>query len=348
MITTDVALLDALADCLESGDTLTTALDKVAMARGAAEEWTHLVRRSVRSAAPVAVALRASNVLGDDELSFLSAEGADAAVVPVSSALRAVALRRRRSVARRRAIGWGLVVPFALGALTVVLDPLPNLLGGGPVLWPLLRGLFVLVALSLAIVAGVPALLRSPRARPAVLRLCAAIPGARRLTALYAEEELTTALTAFVDGGELRAGGLAAAASLLSWSPLGEALRDAARPLSPSGSLPMEGTVGGPMAGLEPLARQLSIATDLAIIGGVASRRLTERLAQRGEAIALVLTARLRLLARIGAYTLVILLSISSVMSLLSQGLPGIFTLPGGATSPEQKQLEDLMKQLEP
>ena len=38
MITTDVALLDALADCLESGDTLTSALDKVAMARGEAEE----------------------------------------------------------------------------------------------------------------------------------------------------------------------------------------------------------------------------------------------------------------------------------------------------------------------
>ncbi len=345
MITTDVALLDALADCLESGDTLTSALDKVAMARGAAEEWTLQVRRSVRPAARVAVALRASNVLGDDELSFLPAEGADAAV---SSALRAVALRRRRSLARRRAIGWGLVVPFALAALTIVLDPLPNLLGGGPVLWPLLRGLMVLAALSLAIVAGVPALLRSPRARPVVLRLCAAIPGFRRLTALYAEEELTTALTAFVDGGELRAGGLGAASSLLSWSPLGEALRDAARPLSPSGPLPMGGTVGGPMAGLEPLARHLSVATDLAIIGGVASRRLAERLAQRGEAIALVLTARLRLLARVGAYTLVVLLSISSVMSLISQGLPGMFTLPGGAASPEQKQLEDLMKQLEP
>ena len=35
-------------------------------------------------------------------------------------------------------------------------------------------------------------------------------------------------------------------------------------------------------------------------------------------------------------------------MSLISQGLPGMFTLPGGAASPEQKQLEDLMKQLEP
>jgi hypothetical protein len=102
------------------------------------------------------------------------------------------------------------------------------------------------------------------------------------------------------------------------------------------------------MGGLEPVARQLSLATDLAIVGGVASKHLAQRLAQRGEAIALFLTARLRLVARIGAYALVVLFSVSSLVGMISRGLPGMPTLPGGATSPEEKQLEELMKQLEP
>src|SRR5450432_2148525 len=117
MLTADAALLDALADCLESGDTLFEALDKVSTAGAAAENWTHDVRRSVRTEVPVARALRESNVLDDDELSLLSAEGAD---LVVASALHAVALRRRRSLARRRAIQWALVGPFGFGALTVV------------------------------------------------------------------------------------------------------------------------------------------------------------------------------------------------------------------------------------
>ena len=67
--------------------------------------------------------------------------------------------------------------------------------------------------------------------------------------ALYAEEELTTALVPFVDSGEVRTAGLTAAASILAWSPLREALRVATRQVrSPSKPLPM--------GGLEPVARQ--------------------------------------------------------------------------------------------
>lgn len=101
------------------------------------------------------------------------------------------------------------------------------------------------------------------------------------------------------------------------------------------------------MGGLEALASLLSPATDLAIIGGVASKRLQERLARRGDAIALRLTARLRLVARIVAYTLVVLFSASSLLGMISRGLPGMPTLPGGAVSPDQKELEDLLKELE-
>jgi len=336
MMTTDAGLLDALADCLESGSTLVEALEKVAKAGQAAEQWAQHVRRSAQSEVPAARALGESRVLDGEELCLLSAAGTDAAV---ASALRAVALRRRRSLARRRAIRWGLLGPFALGALTVVVDPLPNLVTGGAYFWPVFRGLFMLLIVSLAVVAGIPALLRDPRAHSRALRLCSSVPGVRRLAALYAEERLTTALVPFVEGGEVRTAGLTAAASLLAWSPLGESLSVAARAVRPP-SMPQ------PMGGLEPLARQLSLATNLAIVGGEASKRLEGRLAQRAEAITLLLTARLRLVVRIAAYALVVLFSVSSLAGMISRGLPGMPTLPGGAISPDQKELEELMKQL--
>ena len=335
VVATAPDVLDTLADCLESGDTMLAALDKVAKASAATASWAHHVRQTVRADASAAQVLRASNVLDDDELCLLSAE----APAAVASTLRAVALRRRRSVARVRAIRWGLVAPFGLGALTVVLDPLPHLITGEDYVWPVLRGLLVLLVLAVAVFAALPAVLRRPR----VLRLCTAVPGIRRLAALYGEEELVTAFVPFVDRldrGEVRAAGFTAAASLLAWSPLGDALRAPA---------PAVASPSGPLAtgGLELLARRLSLATHLAIVGGMASKRLAERLAQRGEAIALLLTARLRLVARMGAYTLVILFSISSLASMIARGIPGMSLIPGGATSPDEKQLEELLKQLQ-
>jgi hypothetical protein len=335
MLPTEPVLLDALADCLESGDALSEALDKVATAGPAAAGWAQQVHRPLRAGIPAARALLESGVLDDDERALLSTDG-DVALAP---ALRAVAVRRQRSSARRRALRWSLAGPFAFAALTVLLDPVPELIAGGAYAWPVLRGLLVLVVVTLAVVAGAPALLRRPQSRPWALRICTRVPGVRRLAALYAEEELTTALAPFGDGGEITAPGLRAIASLLAWSPLGERLAVASPPVAPATQLPM--------GGLEALASLLSPATDLAIIGGVASKRLQERLARRGDAIALRLTARLRLVARIVAYTLVVLFSASSLLGMISRGLPGMPTLPGGAVSPDQKELEDLLKELE-
>ena len=336
MISTHPALLDALADCLESGDTLPDALGKVEMAGGAAEAWVRHVRPSVRAGDPVGGALRSSNVLGDDELSLLSPEG-DGALA--AACLHTVALRRQRSLARRRAIAWGLVAPLLFAALTVVLDPLPNLITGEPFFWPVARGLLELVVLALAIALGLPALLRSPRTRRTVLRVCGAVPGLRWFAAMHAEEELVAALVPFVDGGSVTTAGLTAGASLLAWSRLGEALRVAARPPPPPGN-PL------PLSGLQPLVRELSLGSALAVVGGIASKRLAQRLTRRGEEITGLLTARLRLLFRIGAYALVVALSISSLVGMISRGLPGMPTLPGGEMSPDQKELEDIMKQL--
>ena len=134
-------------------------------------------------------------------------------------------------------------------------------------------------------------------------------------------------LAAFVDGGEVTPAGLMAASSLLAWSPLGEPLRIATQSVRPAPD-PL------PMGGLEPLAPQLSLATDLAVVGGVALKRLADRLAQRGEAIASLLTARLRLLVRIGAYALVAVLSVNSLVGLISQGSPRDAHAAGGYYEP--------------
>jgi hypothetical protein len=340
MITTDVALLEAVGDCLESGDSLSHALGKVAMAGGAAGWWTEYVGRSVRGDGSAASALRATGLFEPDELTLLPTEGSDAAV---GGPLHAVAQRRRRGLARRRAVLWSLVGPFAFATLTVLLDPLPNLVTDEPFLWPLMRGVLVLVILALGFFVGLPALLRNQRARSGLLRACSAVPGLRWFTTLYAEEELTTALVPFIEGQEVRVAGLLATSSLLAWSGLGAPLRGAAASARPAST----GPAALPMGGLEPVARQLSLATNLAVLGGVTSKHLAQRLAQRGEAISTLLTARLRLAVRIVAYAFVAMLSISSLVGMISRGLPGMPTLPGGDTTPDQQQLEDLLKQLE-
>ncbi len=335
MTTTDAALLEALGDCLGAGDTLPQALGKVSLAGGAAGWWAEQVRRSARTDVPAAVALRGTRLFEPDELSLLPEGNSDAALaLPV----HAIVLRRRRSATRRRAVLWGLTGPFLFAALTVMLDPLPNLIGDEPFLWPEIRSFLVLTALGLGIFLGLPALLRRSSARAGILRACSAVPGLRWLPALYAEEELTTALAPFVVDEQVTPAGLTAAASLLGWSSLAPTLRGAAASERPDTALPM--------AGLEPIARQLSLGTNLALVAGVASRQLARRLTERGDAVATLLTARLRLATRIAGYAVVVMLSVSSLVGMISRGLPGMPTLPGGATTPEQQELEDLLKQI--
>jgi hypothetical protein len=337
MTKTDAALLAALGDCLESGDTLPQAIGKIEMAGAEARSWAALVRRTVKPEPPFAGALRASGLFGEDERSLLPTDGAGA---EVALPLQAVALRRRRAATRRRAIRLGLLGPFAFAALTVILDPLPNLVTDEPFVWPVVRGLLVLCVLTFAIVAGMPALLRSARTRNRLLRACSAVPGIGWFAAQHAEEELATALAAYVENDAVTPAGLGAAASLLSWSALGGVLGTTATLARPAAA-PLA------MGGLEPAARHLSLATNLAIVGGVASRRLAERLRLRADAIEVVLTSRLRLAVRVAAYILVVVLSVSSLVGMISRGLPGMPMLPGGSVSPDQQQLEDLLKQLD-
>lgn len=237
MTTTDAALLEALGDCLGSGDTLPQALGKLSLAGGAAGWWTEQVRRSARTDVPAGPALRGTRIFEPDELSLLPEGGPDAAA---AMPLHAVVLRRRRGTARRRAVLLGLVAPFGFAALTVMLDPLPNLISDAPFLWPEIRGFFLLCLLGVGIFVGLPALLGRSGARARILRICSAVPGLRWFTTLHAEEELTAAVVPFIVEEQVTPAGLLAAASLLSWSPLAPTLRSAAASERPAGVvLPM-------------------------------------------------------------------------------------------------------------
>jgi hypothetical protein len=335
------ALLDALADCLQSGDALPDALAKVATAGGAAAAWAERVRRSARHDVSLAGVLHASGVIDDSERALLSTDGADT-VAP--ALLHAVALRRRRRAERRHAVLRGLVGPFAVAAVTVILDPLSSLVSGESFVWPVVRGLLLLAVLALAIAVGIPVLLRDPRRRSTLLRLASAIPGAHAFAALHAEEELATVLVPFAEGGEVAGAGLTAAAALLDGSPLGEAARLAGRATRPGDAVAL--------AGLGPLTRHLSLATNLALVGGGASLRLAERLHQRAEAISALLTSRLRLVARVAAYAAIVVFSLVSLAAMVARGIPGMPSIPGGApggsgAGADQKEIEELMKQLQ-
>ena len=136
--------------------------------------------------------------------------------------LHTLAIRRRRRATLRSAILRGLIGPIAIGALTVVLNPLPNLVGNASYVGPVLRGLFLLGLATAFVVAGVPALLRSPSIGPRVFALCARLPGLAWIASRYAEGELVTVSAPFVARSEAGSEGLLAASTMIAWSPLGE------------------------------------------------------------------------------------------------------------------------------
>jgi hypothetical protein len=123
---------------------------------------------------------------------------------------------------------------------------------------------------------------------------------------------------------------------MLGWSPLAERVRVAALANATT-----------PEWALARLAPSLSIATNLSIVSGIASNQLGARLASRGEEIADLVTTRLRVGIKVVAYVLVVLLSLASLASLVSRALPWASGLPGVAPTTEQKELDEVMKELE-
>jgi hypothetical protein len=288
----------------------------------------------VRGDGSVESALHAARVIDAREQSLLAV-----AVAPdaVESLLHALAARRRRRDALRRLILHGLVGPFAIAALSVLLDPLPNLfVGGESYIGPVFRGLSVLGLVTALVVLGVPAALRSPRIGPRIVELCASLPGLSWIAARHAEAELATMSAAFVGRSDAGTGGLLAASAMLAWSPLGARIRDAAT-----------ANAATPEWALAKLAPYLSVETNLAVVGGIASGRLAADLATRGEALAAEVTRHVQRGVRVTAYTFVVLLSLASLASLVSHALPFASPFTGATPTTEQKELDDIMKLLD-
>jgi hypothetical protein len=330
MIAADADFLDVLAACLGAGVPLPDALSRIETAGPQAARWVQRIRPFAQPGSSLEGALLAARILDGAESALLAL-----AVTPdaVEALLRALAVRGRRRSALRGTILRGLIGPFAIAALTVVLDPLPNLFGSASCVWPVFRGLLVLALLSAFVVFSVPALLRSPTLGPRLRGACAGMPGLAWLAALHAEGELVTASAPFVARPQGGSEGLLAVSSLFAWSPLAEKVRAVA-------------AAGAPDLALQRLAPHLSLATNLSIVSGVASKHLAWRLAARGEEIATELVAHTRIVIRVAAYALVVVLTLQSLASLLSRALPGMPLVPGADPSTEQKELDEAMKHL--
>jgi hypothetical protein len=328
----DAACLDALAACVGAGVSLPDALARIETAGIEASRWAARVRPFVRPGARVEDALLAARAVEQPEHALLAL-----AVTPDDFAqiARALTARRRRKAALGRSILRVLLGPFAVAVLTVVLDPLPNIVGPDSYVWPVARGLVELGLATALLLLGVPAALRSPAIGPPVLRFLARVPGLATLAASHAEAELVTLAAPFVARPEGGSNGLLATATLLAWSPLADPLRAAA-----------QASTTTPDWALAKLAPYLSVPTNLAIVSGIASGQLTARLAALGDEIAAALARRLQLTVRIAAYVLVVLLSLTSLAEMVGRTLPGSSIL-GGAPSAEQKQLDEIMKALD-
>src|SRR5580658_10426468 len=133
MPASDASFLDALAACLGAGVSLSDALSRIETAGADASLWVRRIRPFVRPESSVGGALHAARAIDATEGALLAL-----AVTPdaVERLLHALALRRRRRATLRSAILRGLVGPVAIGALTVVLNPLPNLVGNGSYVGP--------------------------------------------------------------------------------------------------------------------------------------------------------------------------------------------------------------------
>src|SRR5580700_5903440 len=138
MTRSDSVFLDVLAACLGAGDPLLDALSRLETAGGEASRWVQRVRCFVRPGGSVESALYAARVIDAGEHAILALASTPAAL---GALLHALTVRGRRRDSLRRAILRGLVGPFAVAALTIVLDPLPNLMGSGSYVGPVFRGL---------------------------------------------------------------------------------------------------------------------------------------------------------------------------------------------------------------
>jgi hypothetical protein len=302
-------LLEALAATLELGVAPIEALALVARAGPASARVARQLSEALRTQT-LTVALTVQKLLAPEERALV-AFAEETARLP--SALRWVVERRRIRSERHRVLVGSTVGPLLFTVLTLVAEQVPAVFLGTSSFWGTLRTIVLVGASVACVVLGLTRAPRLPRARLALSR----VPLLSSLLQLDDEAATDALITVFADRNDL-ALTLPATRALYA-GPYAEAL--AAVAADPLGSVP---TFSEPFA--------------LALRVGLRVGDLPARLAAFHRAAQAKLTARLRVLARVLAYTVLSVVVLHGLLKFLSSPLPGI----GGdlGNSPEMRELE--------
>jgi hypothetical protein len=200
-------LLDAIGAAIGAGASTADALKLIASAGPASARAARLVEE--RLAGGLASALAGAKLLAPDEEPLVQLGERESCV---ASALSFTVARRRQRRARRRA-AWGAVAgPLVFAALTLLFDPLPQIMMGTGSIGGALRNLGWLAAVTAAVMLGLPRILRVVKIRA----LADQLPFARTLSQLERESGAALLAASFARPTEL--GPAAADARALSES----------------------------------------------------------------------------------------------------------------------------------
>lgn len=305
-------LLEALAANLETA-TAPEALAVIARAGPASARLARTIEEQLRVGS-MAKALSAAGLISRDEEALITV-GEEAARLP--AALRCLVERGRVAVERRRVVRNVVIAPLSLAAMSILAEQLPAMVLGGGSLVHAFGTVALLAAATAGLLLGLPRLWSHAIWGARLRDVVAKIPFMRALARGDAEERAAAVVAAFADKGDLGRAPLAARAIVPA--PFAEALAlVAANPFAP--------------------ITMFSESFGLALATGARTGDLSARLAALHQVAARATTARLRSIARVAAYAVVLVVFLHSAAQLLSTPIPGL----GGdlGNSPEMRELE--------
>jgi len=309
-------LLSALAAATAAGLTPSEACSTIARAGPAS---ARLARRLDEAMQGKGLTAALGVVVGlDAEERLVLALGEEAG--ELGAALRWASERRAARRARFVALRGVVIAPLLITVTTVLTEPLPAVALGTGSMWPTVRALLWACGATLAAWLIVRRLLTLPRVAAGVRALGRAIPLWSRLVRIDDEARCAALVATFARDGSL-----------------GVAPR-AARALLPAAQAhALERADAEPLAALSSLSEPLALA--LAV--GQRTRALADRLAEfRRDAEARV-TARLKLLVQLVAWSAVLITALHAGRQLMTMQLPGLGGDLGGlGNMPELKELE--------
>jgi type II secretory pathway component PulF len=327
-------LLEALADCLAAGVATPAALEVLEGGGRSGRDLARALAAASESGELADAIARAMRVSDEEAVLLIEAERRGR----LPAALALCAARRREARALRRQLAQAAATPLLLALLTVLLAPLPRLILGGGYAGAALRGAAAVLAVAGVGLLLLPWLFAHPRHGAGLRARLARIPLLGRLVRLDAEAGFAGAL-GVLGGAAPPALEVVEVAGRVWRSPqLARAAAQAAR-------IPARASSAQRPSPSEALSPELALTMATgAAAGGLADRLGRFRLRARDQ-----LTARLRGIARVLAFALLVAVSLQGLRQLMSQSLPGL--MPGlgvpGLETPELKELEREL-QLEP